>query len=288
MAIWKDGEMEVVDAHTLEKVAIGPGSSPRWSPAGDWILFTYMRTAYVSRADGSERRQVGEGPAVGWSPSGDRYAWWRRKEEGGGWPVIYIDDLAGDRVQEIELGDRAYGVLGWWSIGIAYSTVEGWGILTHQRQWVSVLDPDSGQRWRAGRCEPSSAAFSPPARRFAYRYVQPEDSDPPPEDWVPDRGLFVHELDGVRWKIGNNLNGHGLSWSPDGQRLAFWFEQRVFLAEGDSLQQIRPLAEGCCPHWHPDGGRILYGTSQGWEYLYPDAATGIRPSTWGAIKNLHR
>ena len=46
----------------------GTNHSPKWSPSGDWLLFSTAGANFVARSDGSGRRQV---TATSWAPSSD-------------------------------------------------------------------------------------------------------------------------------------------------------------------------------------------------------------------------
>ena len=175
-------------------------------------------------------------------------------------PVVYFGQPGKDEVPELVLGYLDWDVFGWWEPGIAYVTVGGWGVVSFQTQWVTVTDPDTGQSWSTGACKTWTVAYSAATGRFAYLWEEAEPSDPPPDDFIPDRGLFVQPLEGERWEIGDNLDAYWIEWAPDGQRLLFELDRVRFVAEGDSLQHIRPR---------------------------DDLPTRARATTWGQIKNLH-
>ena len=108
--------------------------------------------------------------------------------------------------------------------------------------------------------------------------------------------INVREIGGDFGEIGENLRGYRLSWSPDGQRLAFdlWLEeedtQDIFVAEGERLDRIRRLTfeKGCCPHWSPAGDQIAYFSKGSLKFVQPDQPTGVRALSWGEIKNQHQ
>ncbi len=316
-----EGELVVVDAYSRQATPLGPGYDPTWSPVGDRILFTHLDEAssyktFIVQADGSGRRRVGDGCAVGWSPSGDRYAYWRRvyfdewktgKNQVEQVPVIFIEDARdGYSRGLIPLGYLDFQVADWWSIGIVYYSVSGWAIRSSQYRYASIVNPDmwdpskwalEERRHRGSGCQPGTLAWSAAASRLACFYVQPEGTDTsPPEGWVPERRLNVREIGGDFWEIGENLRGYQLSWSPDGQRLAFdlWLEEEdtrdIFVAEGERLDRIRRLTfeKGCCPHWSPAGDQIAYFSKGSLKFVQPDQPTGVRALSWGQIKNQHQ
>ena len=245
------------------------GSYPKDSPDGRFILYTEDEEVYLARSDEeSLPRHIGTGTALGWDPAGqNRFAWWRFELRGDAFgfedrvPVVYFGQTGNDEITELVLGYLDWDVLGWWAPGIAYVTVAGWGVVSFQTQWVTVTDPDTGQSWSTGACKTWTAVYSAATGRFAYLWEEAEPSDPPPDDFIQDRGLFVQPLEGERWEIGDNLDAYWIEWAPDGQCLLFELDGVRFVVEGDSLQHIRPR---------------------------DDLPTGHPAATWGQIKNLHR
>ena len=298
-----DEELLVADAYSRQNTAsLGPGHDPKWSPAGDWILFTLSEMVFLVQPDGSNRRQVGDGRAVGWSPAGDRYAFWRSEVRSGELiPVIFIEEIEGENREEIALGHLDYNVFDWWSIGIACHSVLGWGIDSSQTRFTSVLDPDTGRRRTSRDMEPPTASWCPITSRLAYFHSQPtpEGSD---EDFVPEYALYVQEgMTGDRTEIGENLSGFTPpSWSPDGRRLAFDSKveedtREIFIAEGEGLARLRRITFDSLwnlnPHWSPAGDQIAFFRSPGrhhpvWflDFVQVEAPTGIRALGWGEIK----
>lgn len=302
-----DEELLVADAYSHRTVAaLGPGHDPKWSPAGDWILFTRSQQVFLVQADGSNRRQVGDGRAVGWSPDGDRFAFWQSEVRSGELiPVIFIEEVEGANRREIALGHLDYNVFDWWSIGIACHTVSGQGIETSPTRFTTVLDPDTGRRRTSLAMEPRTASWSPSTSRLAYFYAQtaPDGSD---EDFVPEYALYVQEgMTGERMEIGENLPGFfPPSWSPDGRRLAFDGKveedtREIFVAEGEGLGRLRRITFDSLwnlnPHWSPAGDQIAFFRSPGrhhpvWflDFVQVEAPTGIRAFGWGEIKRATR
>ena len=315
-----EGELFVVDAYSHQVTSIGPGSAPTWSPVGNRILFTLKSETrntltwetFIMQEDGSGRRRIGDGYSVGWSPSGERYAYWqlqnlpvKNSEYTELVPVIFIEDLDGKNRKEIILSYLDYDVTDWWSLGIVYRSVAGWAIRSSQHEFTTILDPDSDpyrrhRRLDGAECSPGSMSWSAATSRLAYHfrtqtYAFSNAELGMPDDWVPPQGLFVKELFGQPWEIGQGLGYTRSSWSPDGQRLAFSLEGQIVVASGDSLQQIRRLTFdsllNSSPYWSPAGDQIAYFSRTDREdlrrvlkFVQVDTPTGIKPSSWGEIK----
>jgi TolB protein len=72
--------------------------------------------------------------------------------------------------------------------------------------------------------------------------------------------IYTMEPDGSH--LGVVTQGIDPSFSPDGQRIAFWrFDGRspaIYIADTDGSKE-RKITEGYQPTWSPDGGRLAYG-----------------------------
>ncbi len=83
--------------------------------------------------------------------------------------------------------------------------------------------------------------------------------------------LYVMDPDGSEVRLllrrGFDLDGSGLAWSPDGERIAFQADRGggcLFVVDADG-QRVRRLVPGCSVGvdltWSPDGSRIIWGPS---------------------------
>lgn len=75
MAYVLDGSIYVKSLPDGEATRLAVGTTPRWSPSGEWLLFSFDGDC-VMRADGSDRRCL-SGHDAAWSPVEDRFAYYR-------------------------------------------------------------------------------------------------------------------------------------------------------------------------------------------------------------------
>ncbi|MGA2286685.1 MAG: hypothetical protein ABSG55_10505 [Dehalococcoidia bacterium] len=72
-----EGNVYTVDLPSGSPVQLttdGTDASPKWSPSGQWIIFTRLHSNWVMRADGTDARVLAEGFAA-WSPNEDQIAY---------------------------------------------------------------------------------------------------------------------------------------------------------------------------------------------------------------------
>jgi Tol biopolymer transport system component len=107
-------------------------------------------------------------------------------------------------------------------------------------------------------------AWSPDGERIAFVNVDPVADQPN----LAGRIYFMdHDgCDGIVISPPGGESVVALSWSPDGQRIAFWssLDCDIFLANADGSGTPKQLSipgfSGCVawPEWSPDGGRIAF------------------------------
>lgn len=237
------------DAQPFTKGSVSD-TSPAWSPDSKYLAFVSKgsdRTAkpqlYVMEAQGGEARQVCDMPNgvsdVAWSPDGSRLAFL---------------SLEGDAPAEDPLVLR-----------------QGQG--RHRRLWTVRIDNDTPEAVTADGLSIWSYAWSPDGQQFVVYFATGSEET----DWYRGQIGLVAAHGGVVRQISQlTRQAFGLTWSPDGSRIAYvsgeWSDPDrgggdVFihtLADG----QVRNLTPGIdwspawC-RWFPDGRHLLCSGSDG-------------------------
>ena len=118
---------------------------------------------------------------------------------------------------------------------------------------IRSVNPSTGAQTLLARG--TSPAWSPNGKRLAFVH-QPD----------PSRGTIrIRNADGSITRTGLPAdpytdNTHALAWSPDGTRLAYAFDDRMWLMNVTKPYRPRVMSphDGTAPSWSPDSRRIAY------------------------------
>jgi dipeptidyl aminopeptidase/acylaminoacyl peptidase len=269
-------ELRVMDTQTGESRSLGPGSSPRWSPDGAWLLFNGRDDTgsglVVIRPDGTQRRVIARptgtnhplpstGESAAWSPDGRQ--------------IVYVSATEGPEPPEagadgepIVIRRYLYKTTG--SDGRSYFN-------DNRRLHLFVVDVATGatRQITDGNGYEHSVDWSPDGREILF--LRNEEPD-------PDR-FFNYDISAVDVATGRirpitrrENPVYRARWSPDGSTIAFQGTRRgltssettmedtkIWLVDRDG-SNARALGADLdhrqgAPQWSPDG-RWVYFTLQ--------------------------
>jgi Tol biopolymer transport system component len=243
--------------------------SPSWSPEGRKIVFVrgpckpdavpcpLHEDLYVMDPNGSglhrltrTRRDWDYGSPV-WSPDGRRIAF---DAEPGSDVAIYVMNVDGSKLRQVTPDGADDYEPSWSPDGRKIAFKQGGGDFNGR---IGVMNADgSGRRLLTPASDDDlGPAWSPDGRRIAYIGVSP-DSDFFEIDVMDADGSNKHRL-----KAEVDTNNEPVTWSPDGQRIAFddAFDIWVMDADGGNVHALG-VEDGEAPAWSPDGRRIAFAT----------------------------
>jgi Tol biopolymer transport system component len=165
--------------------------------------------------------------------------------------------------------------------------------------WTMNADGSDPTRLTHDQAKEDTPAFSPNGQKIAFvKEVEVEAkggslSETPPHLVPKVVVMNANGCDQVVLPLPEGEYAHEPSWSPDGQRLAFWSDPfspledcRMFITNADGSGTPRkiptPGLSGCIlrPDWSPEGDRIAFeaGYGDGWADIYvvdvfPEGAT---------------
>ncbi len=216
-------------------------------------------TLYVLNLEDGEREEVarvqGYLRPLGWSPDGNWLAIGVSVTPAGEAAGAYLYSAASDVLEPLAV-DSAASLI-WTSDSDTAFLYEEYPSETLYRVEISSLQAEEIARAASFR----SFALSPDGRRLAVGCFQGDGAS-------TDYSISVLETDGSRRRElvrladeGMLYGGHGLSWSPDGDRLAYARLSGVHVLDletGASTRLTEP-ADGVeqAITWSPDGARVL-------------------------------
>jgi WD40-like Beta Propeller Repeat len=248
--IWAVDPSHPGDRASQIQLSTIPGKPVSWSSDGSQLLISRRgpdtpHGLFVLHADGTETRLIGnQESGASFSPDGTTVVFAVKGFYTSGSPGIYLIDADGGVPRMLLAPGRRY-------------------------------DPSEDRSYRT---ELSLPTFSPDGTRIAYIDGM--------GDWgnslrvMNADGSDVHVLDGTdvhviglgkgpavdlspHFGFGsvNSLGMHpnGISWSPDGTRLAVGLmNPGIYVVDADGSGLTLMIPDGTNPHWSPDGTRLSY------------------------------
>ena len=247
------------------------------------IAFTSLRKGveeiYVMDGDGSKPVKVADGSMPAWSPHGDSLAY---VADVNGHTQVFVSSADGSNPRRIT-SVRTHTEFPAWSPDgkqIAYVSFDD------GRDEIYVVGLDGSKPTRLTTDYGTFPAWSPDGKHIAYvsageLYLMNADGS------EPHRFVMIHP----------KINASGLSdlsWSPDGQMLAFSMfvgeHDAIFTVKADGTDLRRLTGSGDFNHrdpvWSPDGQRIafsFYDTSVQEIYVMAADGSGLKRLTSGYV-----
>lgn len=259
----RQGGLDLIEipAGPAVRIFTGEVDTLTWSPDGAQIAFSPAQGTYVINRDGTGLKRLSESTGwISWSPRGDRIAL-----QG---PGLHLVEVATSDTSEIPDATQAP----WYSGSVSWSP-DGNLLAFTNDSGLHLCEPDSGERQQLAVGQSNGPIlWSPDGSRIAFRFgpriamtYRAYAHDPQVGPQLP------HVVDVQGSAEPKPLPpGRGLSWSPDGTRIAYLSEGcitgnwDIFTVQPDG-SSATPLTdtpdsakEG--PVWSPVGSSIAFST----------------------------
>ena len=218
-----------------------PDTDPSWSSDGARIVFTRAGDIYAIDADGSDERRLadlpGDGRGPAYSPDGETIAYGRGRD-GAGF-ALWLMDADGSNQRE------------------AYKDAN---VYVNNPEWMPdgrslIFARDATGVLEIWQLDIATSSVTPLAQSGVDNSLFAVARDGSTVGFQSDRtpgGIFLMDADGsnVRHLTGNWTSAYPLSWSPDGQNLAYW--------QADGWLYLIPMTGGESVRWTEGTGGVAW------------------------------
>jgi Tol biopolymer transport system component len=242
----RNGRLQISSIHTdgsdkKQLTTEGDNGRPAWSPDGKTIAFMSIRdgkkpAVWVMNADGAEPKFLAEGLTPDWSPNGKLIAFASFDAQ------IHIMNADGGNQRQITKSNTHKVGPSWSPDGksMVFILIKNPGVRSDIQPTIGIMNADGTNE----------------------RILTTE-----------DRTNIKLNSDGTRSVLGTAKDANAPSWSPVGNKIAFWSgiegaygQVWTINADGTGSQQLTDAPKGTNnddPAWSPDGKWILFGTNRG-------------------------